>query len=507
LFLCLCVPIVLYGAADFQSAFAGADVAATTVDSAGNIYVAGSTTQNRLPVTPGAFQQTFVSSVCGYMPGPHGAQGAPIPCSHGFIAKVDPSGRQILWATYLGGELQDYVLAICVDNGGNVYATGGTSSKTFPVTASAWFQSLGTEDFNGFIAKLAPDGTRLVFSTYLPGGTGGAIAVDASQDVFVAGTASGVHFPVTPNAFQPQRSGNTDAFVLELNPSGSTPVYSTLLGGTFADVANALQIDSRGDAFVAGYTASTPAYQELAGGNLLPFPSTPGALYQPASGADVFISEVNPTGTGLIYSSVFGGTGNDSIASIAVDPSGAVLFTGYTFSGDWPLTNNALRTRAGGGMAGKLSPDGSRLIYSTFLSGPGTGIVFDAHGNALLIGSTRQFDLATTPNAAMPCGSTAGTGQWPYVIELNPSGGAVYSSFLPSVPYAAVTAGNVYVQGQSTIFDVVNAFAEPAPGIRCVVNAANYMGSTVALARSCRSSVRVSAHRSPREPPSMLREM
>src|SRR5581483_10895772 len=111
----------------------------------------------------------------------------------------------------------------------------------------------------GFIAKLAPDGTRLVFSTYLRGGTGSAIAVDSSQNVFVAGSASGATFPVTANAYQTQRLlGNTDAFVLKLNPSGSAPIYSTLIGGTFADVANALQIDSYGNAFVAGYTASLP---------------------------------------------------------------------------------------------------------------------------------------------------------------------------------------------------------------------------------------------------------
>ncbi len=432
-------------------------------------------------MTPGAFQQTFVSSVCGYMSGPHGTQGSPIPCPHGFIAKVDPSGKQILWATYLEGELDDFVAAIRVDDSGNVYVTGGTTSTKFPVTQNAWFQSLGSEYFNGFIAKLAADGTRLVFSTYLPGGTGGAIAVDTSQNVFVAGAASGNSFPVTASAYQTQHFiGNTDAFVLKLNPSGSTPVYSTLIGGTFADVANALQIDSRGDAFVAGYTASIPAYQDLAGGNLSPFPSTPGALYQPASGADVFICEVNPTGTGLVYSSVFGGTGNDSIASIALDPSGAVLFTGYTLSGDWPLTAGALRTRPGGGMAGKLSPDGSHLIYSTFLSGSGSGVVYDSHGNALLIGNTRQLDLATTPNATMPCGSTGGTGQWSYAMELDASGGAVYASFLKSSPYVAAGGGNVYVQGQSTIFDVVNVFAEPAPGIRCMVNAANFLGNAVA---------------------------
>lgn len=476
----LLLPFILHGATDFQSAFGGASINATALDGGGNIYVAGSTPQGNIPVTPGAYQQTFVSSICGYSPGSHGAPGPPIPCTHGFVAKVDPSGKQILWATYLGGELWDFITAISVDENGNVYVTGGTTSTKFPVTANAWFPTIGTEAFNGFISKLTDGGSRLAFSTYLPGGTGDAIAVDGSQNVFVAGTASGEKFPVTPNAYQSQRfPGNTDAFVLKLNPSGSAPVYSTLIGGTFADVANALQVDGRGNAFVAGFTASIPAYQDLAGGNLAPFPSTPGALYLPSSGADVFIVEVNPTGSGLVYSTVFGGSGNDSIASIALDSSGAVLFTGETFSTDWPLPGETPRSRFGGGIAGRISPDGSRLIYSTYLTGAGAAIVFDARGNALLVGSTRQLDLATTANAAMPCSTGGVTGEWPYVMELTPSGGPVYASYLAAPPYAAAEGGHVYTQSRTAIFDVVNIFVSPTPGIRCVVSAANYLGNSI----------------------------
>lgn len=472
-------------AANFQGVFGVAPTTTapvtTAIDETGNIYVAGTTTAPIIPVTPGAFQQTFIQSACGYIQGLPGTQGLPVPCSHGFVAKIDPTGRQILWATYLGGELQDSISAICVDADGSVYVTGGTSSTAFPITSGAWFNSFGTESFNGFVTKLSPDGSKLVFSTYLPGATGSAIAVDGSNDVFVAGFAAGNAFPATPGAYQTQRHpGNYDAFVLKLNPSGSAAIYSTLLGGTFADVANALAIDRNGDAFVAGYTASIPAYQTLAGGNLVSFPSTPGALYQPGYGADVFVSEVNPAGAGLIYSSVFGGHGNDSITSIAIDTAGAVYFTGSTDSLDWPLTENAARTKFGQGIAGKLSADGSHLIYSTFVTGQAGQIALHSNGDAIFTGFTLKPDLATTPNALMPCFPTMPGNPSYFVMALDPSGGTLYASFLESAPSAVTSSGNVYLQSQSSIFDLINIFTQPPPGIRCMVNAADYVGNAIA---------------------------
>jgi hypothetical protein len=112
--------------------------------------------------------------------------------------------QTILWATYLeGGEYQDFIAVICVDAAENVYVTGGTGSKTFPVMSGAWFTNFGSETFNGFIAKLSSKGSKLVFSTYLPGAQGTAIAVDRSNHVFVAGNAIGNTFPATNRAGDP----------------------------------------------------------------------------------------------------------------------------------------------------------------------------------------------------------------------------------------------------------------------------------------------------------------
>jgi len=474
-------PVVTAFCANFQATFGDAKIGPSALDSAGNIYIAGTTTSVNIPVTPGAFQQSFQAGTCGYIDA--GRQQFPIPCAHGFIAKIDPTGAKIIWATYLGGTLSDAPTAICADANGDVFVTGQAGSPDFPVTPGAWFTSPGSQVFNGFITQISADGSRLVYSTYLPGAQGAAIAVDTSGNAFVAGQALGTTFPATAGAFQTQRYiANTDAFVVKLDASGSGPIYATLLGGTFGDSANALAIDARGDAFVAGYTASIPAWQSLAGSSFVPFPTTSGAFYQPGGQASDFISALNPSGSSLIYSSVFGGSGDDSIGALALDGSGIAYFTGYTFSYDWPLTPGALRSNYGHGMAGALSADGTHLLYSTFLTGPGATIAVDASGRAILVGSTNTPDLAATPTAVTFCASRPGlTGvEQPFVMALSPAGTALYASYLEATPVTVTSAGTIYTESQTAIFDLANVFAQAAPGVRCVANSANYASTAIA---------------------------
>ncbi len=163
--------------------------------------VTGYTTSSNFPVTVGAFQQSSIPAQCGFVPGKRLSWLADS-LPPGFAAKIDPSGTRLVYATYLGGEQEDDAKAIAVDDSGNAYITGSTSSMAFPVTPGAWQTGLGSELFNGFITKLNAAGSGLVFSTYLPGGEGDAVAVDGAGDVFVAGTASGATFPATPGAFQ-----------------------------------------------------------------------------------------------------------------------------------------------------------------------------------------------------------------------------------------------------------------------------------------------------------------
>jgi uncharacterized protein (TIGR03437 family) len=372
-----------------------------------------------------------------------------------------------------------------VDAAGDVYVAGLTSSKTFPVTSGAWQTSLGSELFNGFITKLKPDGSGLLYSTYLPGGQASVLVLDASGDVFAAGSALGTTFPTTAGAVQSTRyEGNQDAFVLKLNAAGTGVIYSTLLGGTFADVANALAVDADGNAYVAGYTASVPPYADLAGSAFVPFPTTTGALNVTTGGADMFVSKVNSTGTTLVYSAVFGGNGNDSVQSIVIDGSGAAYFGGYTYSVNFPVTPGAWRRSYGEGVAGKLNSAGSALVYATFLTGSAGPIAVDDAGEALLLGYTYKSDLPTTPNALTPCfpaGGSGDTSAFPYVVKLNAEGtGAQFSTYLRTNLVASNDSGRVWLRSATKILDEVNLFAAPPPGILCAVNAATYRGPAIA---------------------------
>ena len=483
---CTIQPLAELAAPNYRSVFGDSPTAAAVVDAAGNTYVTGSTTSPNFPVTAGAFQKTFIPSVCGYIPGPNGPPGIPIPCEHAFVAKIDPSGTRLLYATYLGGELGDSASAITIDGAGNAYVAGLTSSAKFPVTPEAWQTALGKQASNGFIAKLNPWGSGLVFSTYVPGGAPAAIAVNVTGEVLATGTVSQQDtFPTTPGAYQTKRPSpnynDQDVFVLKLNAAGNGLLYSTLIAGTFADVPGALAIDAAGNAYIGGYTASTLTYSKP---GFVPFPTTPGTLNRPGKDGDAFISKLNPTGTALIYSTVLGGSGNDTIHALAVDDQGGVYFGGGDlYSTDFPMTPGAVWTKYGEGFAGKLSSDGSHLVYSTFLSGAASAITVDAAGNAFIVGSTAKPDFPSTPNAAMPCFPAAGPGDassYSYIVELNVAGTSLlYSGYSRNAIVATMAPGKYYVASDTALLDQMDILAPVEPGIRCIVNAANYRGTAV----------------------------
>ena len=236
-------PVTYYGV------FGSSLVYASAIDPAGNIYVAG-LTHGDIAVTPGALQTNFQHTVCGYQRG-EGGTIYDVPCPHGFVAKIDPSGTRLIYATYLGGDADDYVSAIAVDASGNAYVTGFTRSSDFPVSKGAYLSS-----GSGFLTKLSPNGSTAAFSTRLPS-QGSAIALDSAGNLYVAG-AAGTDFPTTPGAFQSKLAGSRDVFVIKLSPDGSSLRYSTLIGGTFDDVAQALAVDSAGSAYVAGIPVPLP---------------------------------------------------------------------------------------------------------------------------------------------------------------------------------------------------------------------------------------------------------
>jgi hypothetical protein len=300
--------------------------------------------------------------------------------------------------------------------------TGGTNSTDFPTTPGA-FQTTSS-DGGAFVTKLNPNGSALLYSTYLRGADGESIAVDAAGNAYVAGIARPTDFPTTLGAFQTASGGGGDAFVTKLDPTGTALVYSTYLGGSDFDVARGIAIDAAGNAYVSGFTASTN------------FPTTLGAFQTTYGGGalDAFVAKVDPTGSVLVYSTYLGGSDIDESVGIAVDAAGNAYVTGGTSSTNFPTTPGAFQTAGGGAFVTKVSPTGTGLSYSTRLGGVsggdgGQGVAVDAAGNAYVTGSTDSTDFPTTANAFQP--AYGGGPEDAFVAKLNPTGSAlVYSTYL-----------------------------------------------------------------------------
>jgi hypothetical protein len=400
------------------------DIGARIVlDAAGNTYVLGNTSSANFPTTPGVFQPAHVGG------------------SDAFVAKLDSTGS-LIYSTYLGGSDNDGASGLAVDAGGNAYVVGITRSLDFPTTPGAFQQTIAGGAWDGFVMKLNPTATALVYSTYL-GASGvdsvGGIAVDAAANAYVTGITGSTDFPTTFGAFQPVYAGGvTDAFVTKLNPAGSALIYSTYLGGTGlypnrAEVfpfgfdgqegGSSIAIDAGGNAYVAGGTTS------------IDFPTTPGA-FQPvfiSPGGDPgifkthfnsFVTKLNPTGSALVYSTYLGGSGEDGIGGIVVDDLGNLYMAGATSSPDFPVTPDAIQPAFHGGdsfpndaFVAILNPVGSALVYSTFLGGrnndQAVGIALDLGGNIYVAGRTNSFDFPTTPGTLQPA-FTGGNFDYPF---------------------------------------------------------------------------------------------
>jgi hypothetical protein len=407
------------------------------VDAAGSAYVVGSTLSPDFPSTPGAFQPTF--------------RGGPI---DGFVAKLNPTGTALVYATYLGGTDYDAATSIAVDAAGNAYVAGVTESADFPTTPGAP-QPAHRLVRDAFVAKLNPTGTALVYATYLGGnGDDGAtsIALDAAASAYVVGYTYSSDLHTTPGALQPAPRGDGDAFVAKLNPAGTALLYATYLGGKSADGARGIAVDAAGAAYVTGFTYSPD------------FPTTPGALEPAHRGGftDVFVAKLNPAGTALLYATYLGGRDAEDVGAIAVDAGGRAYVAGFTLSPDFPTTPGALQPARRGELdafVAKLNPAGTALVYATYLGGTAqdiaNGIAVDAAGASYVTGYTYSHDFPTMPGAPQP--AFAGGSTDVFVAKLNPAGTAlVYSTYLGGTAFediasgiAVDAAGGAYVVGDT----------------------------------------------------------
>jgi hypothetical protein len=364
----------------------------------GLAFVAGATTSTDFPVlpNPGAYQTALATGAT----------------RNAFVFELSNSGT-LTYGSYLGGNGDDAAFGLALDNSGNVYAVGRTSSTNFPTK-----NPLPGSPTGGFVSKLSPLGNGandLVYSTYLGGVAGdfvSAVALDSSDNAYVTGKTSSTAFHTTTGAFQTTcgtaancNGGNSDAFLTVIDAAGSGYVYSTFLGGSGVDVGDGIAVDSSGNAYLTGQTTS------------MDFHTSTGSL-QPTYGggtSDAFVTKLSPSGTGasdLVYSTYLGGTGAEVGASIALDVNNNAYITGQTDSPvpSFPMVGATQSTLGGGfdAFVSEINSTGSALIFSTYLGGSldeddtgnfGAIAVDSAGANIYVTGNTVSTDFPNTSGA------------------------------------------------------------------------------------------------------------
>ena len=426
---------------------AGNDTAqALALDSSGNVYVTGITSSADFPTTLGALKRTL-----------GGVQDA-------FVCKLDVVGT-LVYSTYLGAAGEDAGTGIAVDLAGEAHVTGYTSSAGFPVTAGAVRQTYGGGAYDGFVAKLNAAGSGLIYATFLGGGgtdLAQAIAVDPSGNAYVAGYTNSPDYPVA-NAVQSTNLGDYDGFVTKLNAFGSALLFSTYLGGSGVDQANAIALDSDLNILVSGITSSVN------------FPVTPSAYQSSNRGSyDAFCAKLRPAGNAFVFSTYVGGSGTEVATSLAVSPGGNVIIAGFTNSADFPLADAAQSSLKGATDAflAVLDVSGSQLKTSTFFGGAADDRALAlavAGGSAYIAGFTFSSDFPTQ-NGLQPVSNGGAEGFLAQIVL------PIDAVVLPTSPSAAVASltpvassgvNQTFTVGFSALagwqpFDVVNVLINNA---------------------------------------------
>ncbi|MFM8392940.1 MAG: SBBP repeat-containing protein, partial [Acidobacteriota bacterium] len=389
------------------------------VDKTGQVYLTGSTSSPNFPTTDGAMQ-----------PQPIGLP------EWAFVTKLNETGSQLVYSTYLTGLSATTTTTIAVDSSGAALVAGNAGDG-FPTTPEAFQPRFKGGATDGFVARLDPAGATFEYATYLGGSdfdTIRSIAVDETGQVYVTGVttrqikpsstdpSTGIEpqdqipfsdFPVTRGAFQTVPRGRSDVFVTKIKSDGAALIYSTLLGGTGEEMAvsnltsdepelgRSLAIDAIGNVYVTGTTLSND------------FPTTIGSYQRTLLGtADLFITKLNVAGTRLLYSTYLGGGNRDVAGAIAIDADGSAFLTGWTLSSNFPLTVDGLRrkTPESSGIptafVTQLDKAGAVLQYSTYLGGSageqGTCLAVSQAGSTYVGGFTNSGDFPTTPRSYRP---------------------------------------------------------------------------------------------------------
>jgi hypothetical protein len=481
----------------------GTQAVALTIDSAGNAYVAGGTSSSNFP-TVNALQPALASSGFGF---------------DAFLTKINPAGSALVYSTYLGGSGNDVAKGVAVDSFGNAYVTGSTLSTNFPTvhpiqatfgggTGSGFFSIAGGDVF---VTKINATGSAVFYSTYLGGSgddVGNAIAIDSSGAAYVTGDTTSSDFP-TASPIQAASGGAHDAFVLKINPAGSALVYSTYLGGSFSDRANAIAVDPGGNVHVVGITYSTdfpsaspiqanlttrPFFRTTSAGStwsasatgltatgvsaLAIDPTNPATLYAGNSLAgDVAASVFKSTDGGATWNPSSGGMPFMSVNVLAIAPATPSTLYAGTLNGlfqstdagaNWTFLSGQHGLPFGNIFALAIDPLTPATIYSGLTTGIYKSVDAGANWTAMNTGLTVPFVTAIGINPATPSTlftatfggvfkSTNGAGAWTNVTPALQTG-QVFSLLIDSggIVYAATQIGVVKTTNGGTSWIPVN---------------------------------------------------
>jgi hypothetical protein len=381
-------PDLLYGT--FLGAHRDDRAVDVAVEPDGSVAVIGQTVSPLFPTTPGVFDRTY---------------GIGQFSQDVFVSRFSPDGSTLAFSTFLGGSETDYAAALVLGPDGSHYATGHTCASDFPTTDNAFDRS-AVDSCDGFVTKLDPTGSSLVFSTLLGGGTFDGISglvLGPDGVVHVAGETLSANFPTTAGAYDRTinfdgRHRYADAFVAALSADGSALLHSTYLGGRYNDRAEGIALDGEGSEVVTGEAQSPD------------LPTTAGAFDRRynGGGSDAFVIALTPGGDALRYSTYLGGSYFEDGSDIALGPNGSAYVVGKTSSPDFPATPGAFDTSINSFIfddvfVAKLNPTGSKLRFATFIGGDNTDFPLDmvlgADGTVSVTGTTFSKNFPTRPGA------------------------------------------------------------------------------------------------------------
>ncbi len=411
----------------------GNDIGNDIVLDGGNVFITGSTASASNIATAGVYK-TIVG----------GGEDA-------FVAKFNPNGDLLLWATYYGGTGDDAGIGMTIDASSNIYIIGSTNSTSNIATSGAAqtsYGGVGVFDYDIFIAKFNASGNSLFWATYY-GGAGSeaaynAIALDTSNNVYITGATTSTSNIATVGAYLTFGGGSSfdhDVFIAKFASTGASLLWGTYYGGTGIDQGMDLALDVNSNVHITGPTSST--------NNI----ATSGAyLTTFGAGNDVFVAKFNSTGTALLFGTYYGGTGSESAGGIRIDASNNVYIVGTTTSTSNIATTGAYQSTKSGGydaFVAKFDPTGTSLIWGTYYGGTandgGKVIAFDANNDIYITGNTHS-----TSNIATACAyqTVSGGGSDAFLAKFN--------STVTTLLWATYYGGPAFDRANGIAFDASN---------------------------------------------------